>query len=68
MLLNWSHRNAKIGDGLKSIEVLFVSTWFLLFLLNLSQGMADKKQLLFRDENGKLALQQVAKNQGSFEP
>ena len=46
----------------------FVSTCFSLFLLNLSQEMDDKKQLLFNGANGKIALQQVAQNQGSFEP
>ena len=30
--------------------------------------MADKKQLLFKDASGKIALQQVAQNQGSSEP
>ena len=31
--------------------------------------MADKKQWeIFKDANGKIALQQVAQNQGSFEP
>ena len=30
--------------------------------------MVDKKQLLFKNANGKIALQQVAQNQGSFEP
>ena len=30
--------------------------------------MANKKQLLFKDANGEIALQQVAQNQGSFEP
>ena len=28
--------------------------------------MADKKQLLFKDANGKIALQQVAQNQELF--
>ena len=68
MLLNWLKRSAKFGDGFKSNEVSFVSICFSLFLLNLSQEMADKKQLLFKDANGKIALQQVAQNQGSFEP
>ena len=52
----------------KSNEVSFVPTCFLLFLLNLSEEMADKKQLLFKDANGKTALQQVAQNQGLYEP
>ena len=30
--------------------------------------MADKKQLLFKDANGKIVQQQVAQNQGLFEP
>ena len=30
--------------------------------------MADKKQLLIKDAKGKIALQQVAQNQGLFEP
>ena len=30
--------------------------------------MADKKPLLFKDANGKIAQQQVAQNQGLFEP
>ena len=68
MLLNWLKRRAKFGDGVKSNGVSFVSICFTLFLLNLSQEMADKKQLLFKDANGKIALQQVAQNQGSFEP
>ena len=68
VLLNWLKRSAKVGDGFKSNEVCFVSICFLLFMLNLSQEMADEKQLLFKDANGKIALQQVAQNQGSFEP
>ena len=69
VLLNWLKRSAaKFGDWFKSNEVSFVSTWLLLCLLNLSQGMADKKQLLFKDTNGKIALEQVAQNEGSFEP
>ena len=49
--------------GLKVMRsVLFLST-----LHCLSQEMADKKQLLFEDVNGKIALQQVIQNQGSFE-
>ena len=66
MLLNWLKRSAKFGDGFKSNEVSFVSICFSLFMLNLSQEMTDKKQL-FKDANGKIALQQVAQNQGSFE-
>ena len=62
MLLNWLKRSAKFGDGFKSNEVSFVSTGFSLFLLNLSQEMADKKQLLFNDANGKIALQREAQN------
>ena len=62
MLLNWLKRSAKFGDGFKSNEVSFVSTGFSLFLLNLSQKMADKKQLLFNDANGKIALQREAQN------
>ena len=53
MLLNWLKRSAKFGDGFKSNEVPFVSTCFWLFLLNLSQEMADKKQLSFKDADGK---------------
>ena len=30
--------------------------------------MADGKQLLFKDAKGNIALEQVAQNQGSFEP
>ena len=60
MLLNWLKRSAKFGDGFKSNEVSFVSICFSLFLLNLSaHEMADKKQLLFKDANGKIVLQQV---------
>ena len=69
MLLNWLKRSAKFGNGFKSNEVSFASICLPLFLLNLSsQEMANKKQLLFKDANGKLALQQVAQNQGSFKP
>ena len=56
------------GDGFKSNEASFVSTSFSMFLLNLSQEMADGKQLLFKDAKGNIALEQVAQNQGSFEP
>ena len=62
MSLNWFKRIDKFGDGFKSNEVYFVSIYFAL-----SQEMADKKQLLFEDVNGKIALQQVIQNQGSFE-
>ena len=57
-----------VGDGFKSNEASFVSTSFSMFLLNLSQEMADGKQLLFKDAKGNIALEQVAQNQGSFEP
>ena len=57
-----------VGDGFKSNEASFVSTSFSMFLLNLSQEMADGKQLLFKDAQGNIALEQVAQNQGSFEP
>ena len=30
--------------------------------------MADKKQLSFKDTNGKIALEQAAQNQESFKP
>ena len=66
--MNWLKRSTKLGAVFKSNEVSFVSTWFSLFLLTLSQEMADKKQLLLNDANGKIAVQQVAQNQGSFEP
>ena len=68
MLLSWLKRSAKFGDGSRSNEVPIVSTCFSLFLLNLSQEMADKKRLLFKDANGKIALRPVAQNQGLFEP
>ena len=69
LFLNWLKRKAKFGDGFKGNEVSFVSICFSMFLLNLSQKMADKKQWeIFKDANGKIALQQVAQNQGSFEP
>ena len=70
MLLNWLKRSAKFDDGLKSNEASFGSTCFCvfsLFFLNLPQEIVDKKQLLFKDANGKIALQQVAQNQGSSE-
>ena len=57
-----------VGDGFKSNEASFVSTSFSMFLLNLSQEMADGKQLLFKDAKGNIALEQLAQNQGSFEP
>ena len=57
-----------VGDGFKSNEASFVSTSFSMFLLNLSQEMADGKQLSFKDAKGNIALEQVAQNQGSFEP
>ena len=57
-----------VGDGFKSNEASFVSTSFSMFLLNLSQEMADGKQLLFKDAKGNIALEQVAQNRGSFEP
>ena len=60
--LNWLKRSAKFGDGFKSNEVSFVCTSFSLFLLNLSQEITDKKQVLFKDRNGKIALEQVAQN------
>ena len=68
VLLTWLKRSAKFGAGFKSNELYCVSTCFLLFLLNLWQEMADKKQLLFKYANGKIALQQVDQNQGSSEP
>ena len=67
VLLNWLKRSATFGDGFKN-KVSFVSTCFSLFLLNPSPEMADKKQLLIKDAKGKIALQQVAQNQGLFEP
>ena len=60
-------KSAKLGDGFKSNEMSFVSTCFSLLLLNLSRGIADKKQLFFKDANWKIALQQVAQIQGSSE-
>ena len=66
VFLNWLKRSATF-DMFKN-EVSFVSTCFSLFLLNLSQEMAGRKQLSFKDANGKIALQQVAQNQGSFKP
>ena len=68
MFLNWLKRSTRFSDEFKGNEVSFVSICSSVFLLNLSLKMADKKQLLFKDANGKIALQQVAQNQGSFQP
>ena len=68
MFLNWLKRSTRFSDEFKGNEVSFVSICSSVLLLNLSQKMADKKQLLFKDANGKIALQQVAQNQGSFQP
>ena len=68
MFLNWLKRSTRFSDEFKGNEVSFVSICSSVLLLNLSQKMVDKKQLLFKDANGKIALQQVAQNQGSFQP
>ena len=60
VLLKWLRKSANFGDEFRSNEVLIVPTFSLLFLLNLSQEMVDKKQLLFKDTNRKIAMQQVA--------
>ena len=54
--------------GLKGIRLLLLLLVSCCCFLNLLQEMADKKQLSFKDTNGKIALEQVAQNQGSCKP
>ena len=54
VLLNWSNKRARLGGGVKSIELFLLETFYDTFL---QYNRVDEKSLLFKNPKGNIELQ-----------